>query len=142
MQKSNHESCLSQQNIQMKPRSTTSPSLSPYTSANGLTGRQGMEGSRSFLTAALPLSNQNMGRCYANGSTHLIFFKITSLSISTPFPVVLPRLVARLEVLNWDLFQSIRHGSLHVFNSTKMVSFQLGIEPGKQKEIGCVQVWA
>ena len=46
--------------------------------------------------------------------THLIFFKITSLSIKTPLPAVLPRFVARLEVLNWDLFQSIRHGSLHV----------------------------
>ena len=34
------------------------------------------------------------------------------------------------------LFQSIRHGSLHVFNSPKMVSFQAGFEPGKQKEIG------
>ena len=67
--------------------------------------------------------------------THLIFFKITSLSINTPLLVVLPRIVARLEVLNWDLFQSIRHGSLHVFNSPKMVSFQAGFEPGKQKEI-------
>ena len=68
--------------------------------------------------------------------THLIFFKITSLSINTPLPAVLPRVVARLEVLNWDLFQSIRHGSLHVFNSPKMVSFQAGFETGKQKEIG------
>ena len=66
--------------------------------------------------------------------THLIFFKITSLSINTPLPPVLSRVVARLEVLNWDLFQSIRHGSLHVFNSPKMVSFQAGFEPGKQKE--------
>ena len=32
--------------------------------------------------------------------THLIFFKITSLSINTPLPAVLPRIVARLEVLN------------------------------------------
>ena len=68
--------------------------------------------------------------------TNLIFFKITSLSINTPFPAVLPRVVARLEVLNWDLFQSIRHGRLHVFNSPKMVSFQAEFEPGKQKEIG------
>ena len=68
--------------------------------------------------------------------THLIFFKITSLSINTRLPAVLPRVVARLEVLNWDLFQSIRHGSLHVFNTPKMVSFQAGFEPGKQKEIG------
>ena len=65
--------------------------------------------------------------------THLISFKITSLRINTPFPAVLPGVVARLEVLNWDLFQSIRHGSLHVFNSPKMVSFQAGFEPGKQK---------
>ena len=67
---------------------------------------------------------------------HLIFFKITSLSINTPLPAVLPRVVARLEVVNWDHFQSIRHGSLHVFNSPKMASFQAGFEPGKQKEIG------
>ena len=60
---------------------------------------------------------------------------MTSLSINTPLPVVLPRVIACLEVLNWDLFQSIRHGSLHVFNSPKMVSFQAGFEPGKQKEI-------
>ena len=38
--------------------------------------------------------------------THLIFFKITSLSINTPLPAILPCVVARLEVLNWDLFQS------------------------------------
>ena len=69
--------------------------------------------------------------------THLIFFKITSLSINTPLPAVLPRVVARLEVLNWAVLQNIRHGSLqHVFNSPKMVSFQAGLEPGKQKEIG------
>jgi hypothetical protein len=74
--------------------------------------------------------------------THLIFFKITSLSINTPLPVVLPRVVARLEVLNWDLFQSIRHSSLHIFNSPKMVSFQLDLSWGKQKEIGWGQVWA
>ena len=75
--------------------------------------------------------------------THLIFFKITSLSINTPLPAVLPRVVARLEVLNWDLLQNIRHCSLqHVFNTPKMVSFQAGFEPGKQKEIGRCQVWA
>ena len=75
--------------------------------------------------------------------THLIFFKITSLSISTPLPAVLPRIVARLEVLNWDLLQNIRHGSLqHIFNSPKTVSFQAGLQPGKQKEIGRGQVWA
>ena len=68
--------------------------------------------------------------------THLIFFKITSLSINTPLPAVLPRVVARLEVLKWDLLQNIRHDSLHVFNSPKMVSFQAGFEPGKPKEIG------
>ena len=70
------------------------------------------------------------------GYTHLIFFKITSLSINAPLPAVLRRVVARLEVLNWVLFQSIRHGSLHVFNNPKMVPFQAGFEPGKQKEIG------
>ena len=74
--------------------------------------------------------------------THLIFFIITSLSINTPLPAVLPRTIARLEVLNWDLFQSIHHGSLHVFNSPKMVSFQAGFELGKQKEIRRGQVWA
>ena len=58
------------------------------------------------------------------------------MSINTPLPAVLPRVEARLEVLNWDLFQSIRHGSMNVFNSPKMVSFQAGFEPGKQKEIG------
>ena len=69
--------------------------------------------------------------------THLIFFKITSLTINTPLPAVLPRVVARLEVLNRDLLQTIRHGSLqHVFNSPKMVSFQAGFEQGKQEEIG------
>ena len=35
--------------------------------------------------------------------THLTFFKITSLSINTPMPAVLPHVVARLEVLNWGL---------------------------------------
>ena len=69
--------------------------------------------------------------------THLIFFKITSLSINKPLPAVLPSVVARLEVLNWDVLQSVRHGSLqHVFNSPKIVFFQAGFEPGKQKEIG------
>ena len=68
--------------------------------------------------------------------THLIFFKITSLSINTPLTAVLPRVVARLEVLNWDFLLNIRHGSLHVFNSPKMVSFQAGFEPGKQKKSG------
>ena len=69
--------------------------------------------------------------------THLLFFKITPLSISTLFPAVLPRVVARLQVLNWDLLQNIRHGSLQQdFNIPKMVSFQDGFEPGKQKEIG------
>ena len=74
--------------------------------------------------------------------THLIFFKITSLSISTLLPAVLPRVIARLEVLNWELFQSIHHGSLQVFNSPKMVSFQAGFEPGKQKRNRAGQVWA
>ena len=74
--------------------------------------------------------------------THLIFFKRTSLSINTPLPAVLPHVVARLEVLNWDLLQIICHGSLHVFNSPKMVSFQAGFEPGKQEEIKWGQVWA
>jgi hypothetical protein len=46
------------------------------------------------------------------------------------------RVVARLEVSNGDLFQSIRHGSLHIFNSPKIVSFQAAFESGKQKEIG------
>jgi len=64
------------------------------------------------------------------------------LSINTPLPAVLPHVVACLEVLNWDLFQSIHHGSLHVFNSLKMMSFQAGFELGKQKEIGRGQVWA
>ena len=68
--------------------------------------------------------------------THLIFFKITSLSFNTSLPAVLPRVVARLEVLNWDLLQSIHYSSLHVFNSPKMMSFQAGFGPGKQKEIG------
>ena len=68
--------------------------------------------------------------------THLIFFKITSLSINTPLPAVLPHVVACLEVLNWDLLQSIRHSSLHVSNSPKMASFQAGFEQGKQKEKG------
>ena len=69
--------------------------------------------------------------------THLIFFKITSLSINTPLPAVLPRVVARLEVFNWDLLQNIRHGSpQHFFDSPKMVSFQAVFEPGRQKEIG------
>ena len=62
--------------------------------------------------------------------------------MNTPLPEVLPRVVAGLEVLNWDPFQSIRQSSLHVFNSPKMVSFQPGFEPGKQKEIGRGQVWA
>ena len=68
--------------------------------------------------------------------THLIFFKITSLSINTPLPAVLPRVVARLEVLNWDLLQSIRHGSVHVFNSPKMVSFKLDWSRGNKKKSG------
>jgi len=38
--------------------------------------------------------------------------------------------------------QSIRHSSLHIFNSPKIVSFQAGFETGKQKEIGRGQVWA
>jgi len=68
--------------------------------------------------------------------THLIFFKMTPLSINTPLPAVLPHVVAGLEVFNWDPFQSIRHSSLHVFNSPKMVSFQAEFEPGKQKKSG------
>ena len=75
--------------------------------------------------------------------THLILFKLTPLNISSPLPAVLPRVAARLEVLNWDLLQTVRHGSLqHVFNSPKMVSFQVGFEPGKQEEIGRGLVWA
>jgi hypothetical protein len=67
---------------------------------------------------------------------------MTSLSINTPLPALLPHVVACLEVLNWNLFQSIRQGILHVFNSLKMASFQAGFEPGKQKDIGRGQVWA
>ena len=101
---------------------------------------KGVSWSTSFVRKVMRLIRENSFN-WRYVYTHLIFFKITSLSINTPLPAVLPRVVARLEFLNWDLFQSIRHGSLHVFNSPKMVSFQAGFEPGKQKEIGRDSPW-
>ena len=88
-----------------------------------------------FVRKAMRLIRENSSN-WRYVHTRLIFFKITTLSINTPLPAVLPRVVARLAVLNWYLLQTIRQGSLqHVFSSPKMVSFQAGFEPGKQKEI-------
>ena len=77
--------------------------------------------------------------------THLIFFKITSLSIVTvtPLPAVLPRVVARLEILNWDFFHSIRHAACTFITVPKWCPFKLDLSRGnKKKSGGTAKVWA
>ena len=57
--------------------------------------------------------------------------KIGSLWRNTAIPVLLPLFIAVEEVFTLDVLQNPRLSCLDVFNCPRMMSFEVGFEPGE-----------